>query len=1150
MKICALFCRSSPVQPLVLLAGLVVAPLLAQSAPEWTVNPAMLGTVDRDGRFARAYPIGPIYAAPEFGLALQLVHDVEPAKKKQAEWDWRAAYERKQFNVPAQPGDAALLAHKPAVDKGKPDVEKLQSHWFIPQLTSLIFPANRDRIVWRPPGGGEIIFRREDMEAKIPVFSPEGWLCQDLGKGVYVVRDRDGWSYRYLADGLPETLTAPSGRLLVFDYDSRKLLVRIIQAKDEKSRGDGVDALQVSYDVDSRPVKIVSGDVEHRLVWDKETGTLLGWSSNAFLLGGLPDRVKVEEKRPESAPDIPAAKSDEKITAANGAAMGTVRFAYKDDLLYAIKPLDGRVERLTWDEKNARLLSDGEMTYGYDGAPDKTYTLTAADRSDRKISVQVNVLKGEMTRTSPDGTAETTIAQLHYAGNGLMSEKRDSTGRILLHIDYNQRHLPVDIRTLGQPEVRQAYDDRDRLTDVWRGPIPNMEAVAKPGSAPPATGAGVKWGKLVQHITYEGANRQPSAITDAKGQTTRMYYDAQAQLVRSLNAGGAENKFVYDDWGRPVGHSLPLPGVAEETHYDAYGRTTASKSSDGHTTAYEYTPQGRLESRTEDGVLYTYRYDDRGRPTAVLRNQKIWLQWAYGQEKLTPTEPETKPESWPAPLGPIQVTTVAFTDPRGGTTKRYYDEKGRLVEVIDPLKERTSYRYNEDGDNVGWVDARGNGLVLTRDNMGRIIRQENAVGEVLTWSFDAAGRLATRSNGVQTATYHYDAIGRLTQIDYGLGQTINYAVDEYGRTVSATTGEVTTSYEFDELDRITRVEQHPAKGAPSGMIYTFTADGLRDSLTLLQADSSGRLVPGSVTRTTYDKLGRPLTVSLDGGVTTANDYDPHNLRLAARHLGNGAIYSYTYDGHGQLNLLTVRDAAGTVRSELKYQWNDYGLLDKRTLSAPAPGGGATLAVVFDLFYAYDVLGRLTDIKSPQDPKQASHLAYDPAGNLVESRTPDKWLRMEYDTANELIAKTTLDGAGNQKEVRGFTYDAAGRLQNEGANATIDRHYSYGYLDKITSVDRPLDGHRAVYAYDANGMMVRKTTQDKTAPNSTAPDWETWVWDGLALVQKGNEVFVNEPSAAGGTALMSRQLVAPATTTPTASAVSTPAPAPTSPGAQK
>ena len=77
----------------------------------------------------------------------------------------------------------------------------------------------------------------------------------------------------------------------------------------------------------------------------------------------------------------------------------------------------------------------------------------------------------------------------------------------------------------------------------------------------------------------------------------------------------------------------------------------------------------------------------------------------------------------------------------------------------------------------------------------------------------------------------------------------------------------------------------------------------------------------------------------------------------------------------------------------------------------------------------------------------------------------------------------------------YAYDAAGRLVREG-----DRAYRYGYLDKVLSVT---DGKRSyAYAYHVDGQLARADYGDGRS--------EDFLWDGLALVRRGGEQFVNEP----------------------------------------
>ena len=1092
----------------------------SEAAIQWIADASVLGSIDDKQALTRAYPLGPTIAAPEFSFLLQLVNSTQALTIKRGERDERMAYLRKLAHLPPLP-----VAPKVKLQPGEPDpadakVQTWRSQWSIPQLTSFIYPANRDRFIWNPPGGGEIIFAREDLEGVYPKFTPEGWACEEVAPGIYRIFDREGWSWRY-ENGLPVSLTAPSGRYLEFTHD-KGLLIRIVQRLSVADKATQQVVLLVKYDAQLHPIQIDSGPIEHRFTYDAKTGNLLAWHSTAFKLGDAPDaQVKPDEVRPESNPAIAIAPGDERQNADSGAIMGAIRFAYLNDVLVAAQFPSGKVERFIWDYSKGQLLADG--TYRYQSS--RNDGVTAIDAEGRKSSIGFSASRDQLERTAPDGSTTSESYQRKSAGRGLLRSKKGAGGEVLLQIDYTPRHLVSAVRSLGQPEIRNIYDNRDRVIEVWRAPVSSLDVAA------PAV---PRKGQLWQSYTYEGGSRKPATMTDALGQVSRFEYDDRGQLLSTFSPSGARNRFAYDTWGRVIRHDMPN-GSIETTKYDEWGRVVEKRAVDGTTSTFAYDPQGRMTSRTEGGVAYVNRYDSQGRPSEVQRKGKTWLKWRYSNEYLTLSQPAKAPAGWPRDVNSVNANVVTFIDPRGCETKRYFDADGHLMEVVNPAGEHTSYRYNKVGEVLGWVDARDNGLVFERDVMGRLTKQVNALGQTLSWRFDSAGRLSTRDNGVQTATYHYDPAGRLTQIDYGKGQVVNYERDDFGRLTAASTGEVTTIYRYDALDRIIRTEQRPAQGEASGMAYVYSTDGAKDISTLLGADSAGRLVPRSTTHTTYDVLGRPLVIELDGTMTATNTYDPRTLKLATKHLGNGLSYSYTYDDQGQLEKLDVLNREGVLRESLTYDWDDNGLLKSRVLQKPAKAPKIGLESV-ELRYDYDKLGRLATVTSVQDPSQNRSYRYDGAGNLVENRSADRWIKMEYDSANQLVTKTENE-AGDKAapETTRFSYDAAGRMMSEMQGGQMERNFTYGYLDKVMSVDRPNNQH-ADYVYDANGMLVRKGVTGPAAagaaPETAAPkSWETWVWDGLALVQRGDEVFVNEAHPAGGQAIMSRTLEAePAATT--------------------
>ena len=57
--------------------------------------------------------------------------------------------------------------------------------------------------------------------------------------------------------------------------------------------------------------------------------------------------------------------------------------------------------------------------------------------------------------------------------------------------------------------------------------------------------------------------------------------------------------------------------------------------------------------------------------------------------------------------------------------------------------------------------------------------------------------------------------------------------------------------------------------------------------------------------------------------------------------------------------------------------------------------------------------------------------------------------------------------------------------------------------------------RRAFVYHADGQLATATVGgEHRAPRNT-PQTETFLWDGLALIQRGDEQFVNEPHVGGG-----------------------------------
>ena len=157
------------------------------------------------------------------------------------------------------------------------------------------------------------------------------------------------------------------------------------------------------------------------------------------------------------------------------------------------------------------------------------------------------------------------------------------------------------------------------------------------------------------------------------------------------------------------------------------------------------------------------------------------------------------------------------------------------------------------------------------------------------------------------------------------------------------------------------------------------------------------------------------------------------------------------------------------------------------------------------YYKYDKTGKLISVEYAAKPEKNEYYAYDRQGNIIEKRMGDKVYKYTYDTGNQLKEMSSPEGK------REYFYDRAGRLVSEKLNGEIDVEYKYGYLDKVIEVNRR--GKITKFAYDGFGMLAQKTFHDGST--------EVWVWDGLALIRRGSDIYVNEPHVSGGVPILSK-----------------------------
>jgi YD repeat-containing protein len=478
-------------------------------------------------------------------------------------------------------------------------------------------------------------------------------------------------------------------------------------------------------------------------------------------------------------------------------------------------------------------------------------------------------------------------------------------------------------------------------------------------------------------ITYDNVSGRGVNTGRGATQSRSTVFDGFGRAIRTGNLVDLKTRTVYDACGRVSFESLPYTTETEGQQgtsfaYDALGRLRTVTAPGNRITSYTYdglsVTRTDPEDRTTIFSLHGFGGPGTERLVAVQDAAGVTTSYEYDVtgtlSKVTGPGP-TPPREWViAGAGLI----LSETHPESGTTTYEYWPTGTVKKKTDALGQVTQFTYN--GNNqLLTVDAPGTAddVTFSYDAAGRMATMAIA-GVTTTLTPDLWGRIQSRADnlGTQTFTssYGYDGNENLSSITYPSGRVVTYQVGTEDRLASVTqngaafaqsfqydgrgnlasyqTGAVTHTLTADAFNRLQRIQagtqldltySYDDVGNVSqivdprvGMTQTFTYDAL-DRLT------SG-VGPWGQRTWTYDEAGNRLTEG-PGNIAT---YSYHATTRRLSSIGGANPETFAYNALGQL----TQDARGT------YQYNIGGLLKQFT--------GTNVSAT----YGYDAAGlRLT-----------------------------------------------------------------------------------------------------------------------------------------------------------------------------------------------
>ncbi|MFC8850566.1 MULTISPECIES: RHS repeat-associated core domain-containing protein [unclassified Micromonospora] len=578
--------------------------------------------------------------------------------------------------------------------------------------------------------------------------------------------------------------------------------------------------------------------------------------------------------------------------------------------------------------------------------------------------------------------------------------------------------------------------------------------------------------------------------TARNGKTSRNYYNAAGDLVRTVDPVGLTTTYTRDALGRVTAITIaPATGDAFSTTSYTYNplsqvatvtgpAVTNAVTNDTHQarTTYGYNDSGQRTSQLIDDIAngdadrtWTWTYDPAGRPdvTTTPDGAVTDQDWDSRGDLVKVTQPGglVYEHTYDEAHRRIETAAVgAGVDPMNPTATRLvvdfrsYDPAGRLAFVVDAMGRETAYTYY--GDNLPASTSR-----VRRDANGDITSET----QLSSMDYNAAGQpnLAIDMGGT-SSTKVYDKAGYIKEEHFdptGLDRAVTYSRNLDGTIATATrTGGASpgraesTSYTYDDAGRILTETVANSGGTPATLTTTYQRDAR--GLVTETTDPAG-----VTTGYTYDALGNPVTTTGEARTVWTGDTSFSAAPVTTIGYNTFGDAIHTRDANGAVTTTTV-DPAGRPTA-----------VDLPPYTTP---GGVAITATYQA--AYNPQGLLDHATDPLG--RTSSYTYDPYGHPLTRTPPDPddtgpktapvWT-YTYDRVGELLSTTDPTGGATSATYNDLGQQITSTVTDRSTGSTLYLTTTLGYdtAGNLTTVTTPLN-HTTTTTYNTAGDALKVT----------------------------------------------------------------------------
>ena len=365
---------------------------------------------------------------------------------------------------------------------------------------------------------------------------------------------------------------------------------------------------------------------------------------------------------------------------------------------------NGQVLTHSYDQMNRRTETrdaDGILeTLTYDKAGN---LLTQTDANGRVTRYEYNALNQRTRQSAPENRISAITPSVH----GEVLSETLPTGGITMH-DYDalgrriKTTFPITPSDSSAPFARWTYDPSGNVTTATdaRG----FETISEyDGLNRRRTQTDPAPLSFVQEWTYDTAGNVQT-WKDRNAILTAYTYDTENRRKTTTRAGILRETLEHDGEGGLIAR---VDGLSRRTAFvlDALGRIVETRMPENIVRSQTWTPLGDLETVNDgSGRITRFSYDLRRRKFTETNGANETTRFAYdavGNLRL-----QAHP-LFTAAL-PALGDDCAFPGAPSHTMRFCYDDANRLIGVIDPERNKTSYEYDLNDNLIAVIEPLGN----------------------------------------------------------------------------------------------------------------------------------------------------------------------------------------------------------------------------------------------------------------------------------------------------------------------------------------------------------------------------------------------------------------------------------------------------------